>query len=147
MSLSEGEDSHLDILHDFTEEDRSRINRIISRIGNISSSAEGSDRLRIVLIELQIAAERRANERLRDATANLAVVTQESTRELKEATDSLATVTEQSTGGLKSSTDNLVTATNESSGKLLCATWVLAAATLVLALATIALVWATLVHG
>ncbi|WP_142254583.1 hypothetical protein [Mycobacterium colombiense] len=141
------DDAHLDILSDFTEEDRSRINRVISRVGGIASSHQGSDRLNVVLVELQIAAERRANARLRDATENLATVTEQSIGGLKKATDALATVTEQSTGELKTSTDNLVTATNASSEKLLRATWVLAVATLVLALATIALVWATLAHG
>ncbi|KAA0099107.1 hypothetical protein [Mycolicibacterium sp. P1-5] len=147
-------DAHLDILSDFTNEDRARINRVIERIGNIPSSIEPSERLHIVLVELQIAAERRANARLTDATQNLAAVTQQSTRELKNATDALTAVTRTSTGELKTSTDNLVTATNslgttsdESSRRLLYATWVLAGATLVLALATIALVWATLAHG
>jgi hypothetical protein len=44
------DDAHLDILSDFTEEDRSRINRVITKIGNIPSSTEPSERLHIVLV-------------------------------------------------------------------------------------------------
>jgi hypothetical protein len=44
------DDTHLDILSDFTEEDRSRINRVITKIGNIPSGTEPSERLHIVLV-------------------------------------------------------------------------------------------------
>lgn len=117
------DDAHRDILSDFTDEDRKRINGVITKIGGIASSAEASERLNIVLTELRIAAERRANARLGDATENLAAVTKESTGELKAATE------------------KLVTATNASSSKLLLATWVLAGATIVLAVATILSFW------